>query len=39
MDEVAIGGAADACLRGGKPIQSMGVDEFRVGGTTGSCDG
>ena len=27
--------APDACLRCGKPIQSMGVDEFRTGGTTG----
>ena len=25
----------DACLRCGWPIQSMGIDEFRVGGTTG----
>ncbi|MEO8252144.1 MAG: nucleotide-binding protein [Chloroflexota bacterium] len=24
-----------ACLRCGGPIQSMGVEEFRVGGTTG----
>ena len=27
--------APDVCLRCGAPIQSMGVDEFRVGGTTG----
>jgi hypothetical protein len=25
----------DACLRCGGPIQSMGIEEFRVGGTTG----
>lgn len=35
MDEVAGGRAADACLRCGKPIQSMGTEEFRMGGTTG----
>lgn len=27
--------SALACLRCGGPIQSMGVEEFRVGGTTG----
>ena len=26
---------ASACLRCGGPLQSMGVEEFRVGGTTG----
>jgi hypothetical protein len=26
---------ADACLRCGTELQSMGVEEFRVGGTTG----
>jgi hypothetical protein len=25
----------NACLRCGSPIQSMGIEEFRVGGTTG----
>ncbi|MBI3745303.1 MAG: hypothetical protein HY264_02025 [Chloroflexi bacterium] len=25
----------DACLRCGSTLESMGVDEFRVGGTTG----
>jgi hypothetical protein len=28
--------APGSCLRCGAPIQSMGVEEFRVGGTTGS---
>ena len=25
----------DACLRCGNPVRSMGVEEFRVGGTSG----
>jgi hypothetical protein len=29
------GHAPGACLRCGGPIQSMGIEEFRVGGTTG----
>ncbi len=29
------GPSRDACLRCGAPIQSMGVEEFRVGGTSG----
>lgn len=29
------GPAPGACLRCGAPIQSMGTEEFRVGGTTG----
>ena len=29
------GAAPGACLRCGAPIQSMGIEEFRVGGTTG----
>jgi hypothetical protein len=35
MHEPRQGSQADACLRCGSPIQSMGVEEFRVGGTTG----
>jgi hypothetical protein len=35
MTEPAAGHAPDACLRCGGTIQSMGIDEFRVGGTTG----
>lgn len=35
MNEAVGGHSADACLRCGAPIQSMGVEEFRVGGTTG----
>jgi hypothetical protein len=29
------GAAPDACLRCGASLQSMGVEEFRVGGTSG----
>ena len=31
----ATGASRDACLRCGAPMQSMGVEEFRVGGTSG----
>jgi len=35
MTEGTAGHPLDACLRCRGPIQSMGVEEFRVGGTTG----
>jgi len=35
MTEPTTPPSLDACLRCGGPIQSMGIDEFRVGGTTG----
>jgi hypothetical protein len=35
MTEATAGRAADVCLRCGGPIQSMGIEEFRVGGSTG----
>jgi len=35
MTEATAGRTADLCLRCGGPIQSMGIEEFRVGGSTG----
>ena len=35
MSEATAGRTADVCLRCGGPIQSMGIEEFRVGGSTG----
>ena len=35
MTEPTTPPSPDACLRCGGPIQSMGIDEFRVGGSTG----
>jgi hypothetical protein len=34
-DTLGPGRSPNACLRCGSPIQSMGIEEFRVGGTTG----
>jgi hypothetical protein len=34
-DQHAPNPSPDACLRCGSQLQSMGVEEFRVGGTTG----
>ena len=34
-EPIAGGRSPDTCLRCGAPIQSMGVEEFRVGGSTG----
>ena len=37
MNQETTGGhAPDACLRCGATISSMGIEEFRVGGTTGA---
>jgi hypothetical protein len=35
MSEAMAGRPPDTCLRCGGPIQSMGIEEFRVGGTAG----
>ena len=35
MTDAMAGQPLDTCLRCRGPIQSMGIDEFRVGGTTG----